>query len=244
MSAPKHPARSATGRPTPAQSIQRSRRPESTPAPSPSAPPAPATPAPSPSTLRERKRAQTRARIIAAGVDLFATRGYDETTVADIAAAAEIGTRTFFGYFESKDALLFGAGSDRTDIAIATIEAASPSEEPARVLLEALDAASKASEEDFLSERALLRLRLVDSVPAVRARGAQEQLTAIRVIAEALAAKFTKLDAARAAGIAGAFVGASSAVVPIVLLDAKGETPARRARRIRSAVAAALGVSD
>ncbi|NNC13538.1 TetR family transcriptional regulator [Planctomonas sp. JC2975] len=195
-------------------------------------------------TLRERKRAQTRERIISAGIELFGSNGYDATTVADIAAAADIGTRTFFGYFESKDALLFGAGSDRTDIAVATIAAASPDEDPARVLLRGLDAASEATERDFLSDQAQLRLQLVDSVPAVRARGALEQIAAIRAIADALGSRFATLDAAHAAALAGAFVGASSAAVQTVLQEDRNASPVRRARRIRTAAAFALGVQE
>lgn len=197
-----------------------------------------------PQTLRERKREQIRQRIIAAGVELFATKGYDETTVADIAAAADIGTRTFFGYFESKDALLFGAGSDRIDIAVSTIQAADADEDPAMVLLRGLDAAAKATDDDFVSERAVLRLRLVGSVPAVRARGALAQLTAIQAISEALTVKFTKLDAHHAAGLAGAFVGASSAATQAVLLETQHNTLEKRAARIRSAVAMGLGIRD
>lgn len=197
-----------------------------------------------PVTLRDRKRAQTRERIIAAGVRLFATKGYDETTVADIAAAVDIGTRTFFGYFESKDALLFRAGDDRIEIAVQTIADASDDDDPARVLLRALDAAAAASAADFVSEPAILRLKLVESVPAVRARAAAEQLTAIRAIGEALHSRFPRLGETQAAGLAGAFVGASSAAVQSVLLDTKPRSAAERARSIRAAVAAGLGVTD
>jgi DNA-binding transcriptional regulator YbjK len=54
-------------------------------------------------SLRERKRERTRRALIDAAAQLFERKGYDETTVAQIAAAAEIGTRTFFGYFASKE---------------------------------------------------------------------------------------------------------------------------------------------
>lgn len=192
--------------------------------------------------MRERKRNETRERIIRAGVELFASKGYDETTVADIAAAADIGTRTFFGYFAGKDALLFGAGNGRTELAVRIISEAADDEQPARVLLRALDEASTDSDEDLVNERAVLRLRLVGSVPAVRARGALAQLEGVKAIGDALVARFPALDAAQAAGLAGAFVGASAAAVQTVLLDATAGTSAERAARIHSAVAAGLGL--
>ena len=78
------------------------------------------------STLRDRKKVRTRAAIVAAATELFTTRGYEQTTVADIAAAAEIGTRTFFSYFPSKEELLFPSSDARVDAAVAAIAARSP----------------------------------------------------------------------------------------------------------------------
>lgn len=61
-----------------------------------------------PSSRIGRRPTTTRDRIAAVGIDLFATRGFDDTSVDDIAAAAGIARRTFFRYFPSKNAVPWG----------------------------------------------------------------------------------------------------------------------------------------
>lgn len=55
------------------------------------------------SGLRERKREQTLQRLTEAAMKLFLAKGYEATTLDDIAAAAEISRRSFFHYFASKE---------------------------------------------------------------------------------------------------------------------------------------------
>ena len=57
--------------------------------------------------LRERKKQQTRDTIARVALELFAEKGYDNTTLAEIAEAADVSTRTIFSYYESKEDILF-----------------------------------------------------------------------------------------------------------------------------------------
>ena len=72
-------------------------------------------------SLRERKRLRTRQALVDAATELFLRNGYERTTVADIAAAADVGTRTFFSYFPTKEDVLFPEGDVRVQAAVDAI---------------------------------------------------------------------------------------------------------------------------
>jgi AcrR family transcriptional regulator len=57
--------------------------------------------------LRERKKQRTRELIAGTGLELFGRQGYHATTVAEVAAAADLSERTVFTYFPTKEDILF-----------------------------------------------------------------------------------------------------------------------------------------
>jgi len=175
-------------------------------------------------SLRDRKRARTRQALVDAATELFESQGYDETTVADIAAAAEIGTRTFFSYFPTKEELVFPESDARVRAAVDAIATRDQHERPAEVLLRALRLIGEDSDE-MASRLAAVRMRLIQTVPAVRGRALQVQVAAQREIARHLAAAFPdELDEVTAAALTGAFVGAITGALQVLLEDMDNPT--------------------
>ncbi|MFD2091114.1 TetR/AcrR family transcriptional regulator [Blastococcus deserti] len=134
--------------------------------------------------LRERKKAETRRRIQEAALRLILDKGYDATTVEEIAAAADVSHMTFFRHFPTKEAVV---ETDDYDPLIARLIAERPLDEaPLTALHRALGsglAAVHAEHRDVL----LARTRLVFTTPALRARMADNQFATERLFAEALA---------------------------------------------------------
>lgn len=63
-------------------------------------------------TLRERKRRETRTRIASTAMRLFAERGFDQVSIADIAAAAGVAEKTVYNYFPAKAEMFFDEAGD------------------------------------------------------------------------------------------------------------------------------------
>ncbi|MDQ2877016.1 MAG: TetR/AcrR family transcriptional regulator, partial [Actinomycetota bacterium] len=140
-------------------------------------------------TLRERKRGRTRRALVEAAVDLFDRQGYDQTTVAEIAAGAQVSPRSFFSYFGSKEEILFPDSDRRLQVAADTIAARAPGQGPAQVLVGVLQRILSV-ETALASRMARVRMRLIIEVPAVRGRCLQVSFCAQREIARLLHAAF------------------------------------------------------
>ncbi|SEM59412.1 transcriptional regulator, TetR family [Pseudoxanthomonas sp. GM95] len=61
--------------------------------------------------MRQQKRKETRARISKAALGLFIAKGFEATTLDELAVAAGISRRTFFHYFKSKEEVLVGCAT-------------------------------------------------------------------------------------------------------------------------------------
>ena len=87
-----------------------------------------------PSDLRSRKRLATRQGISNAATRLFLERGFDQVTVDEIAAAADVGRMTVFNHFPRKEDMFF----DRDEEARAALRAALRERDPAVTPVETL----------------------------------------------------------------------------------------------------------
>lgn len=90
------------------------------------------------SGLRERKKERTRKLLREGAAALFAEHGFAGTTVADIAACANVSERTFFRYFESKEALLLPDSIDLFEYVEAELARRPPEEDPLDAVCNAL----------------------------------------------------------------------------------------------------------
>jgi len=160
--------------------------------------------------LRERKKQRTRQALIEAALRLFDEKGYEETTLAEIAAEAEVSTRTFFSYFASKEDVLFFDAEQRLEKAMSRLAAKSPDQTVADLLLRFLeDSIEQVIAGTGAYDAAALRARLVLTVPSLQARALHLMLDSELTLAKALHEAFPDRLSLQDAGAAvGALIGA------------------------------------
>jgi TetR/AcrR family transcriptional regulator, regulator of mycofactocin system len=108
--------------------------------------------------LRQRKKDATQQAIADAAWDLFAERGYHETSINDIAERANIAPRTFFRYFPTKDAVVYPEFEEMLSQVRAAF-AARPKDEPVMAsLLGALETLTSSMSEATTRNQARLHL--------------------------------------------------------------------------------------
>jgi TetR/AcrR family transcriptional regulator, regulator of mycofactocin system len=116
---------------------------------------------------RERKKQETRAALEAAALRLFAEKGYEHTTVEDIADAADVAVRTFFRYYSSKQHILFGDVAHNIVGRVAKALAARPDDEhPVDAILAALHTLRMGDPDE--RRQIVDRMRLLERAPELQ----------------------------------------------------------------------------
>lgn len=142
-------------------------------------------------------------RLAQAALDLFAERGYENTTVIDIAQRAGLGKTTFFRHFQDKREVLFG-GAAMDKLLTGAIAAAPAAATPFEAVARALDAAG---EEVFTSARREFiarRQAVIAAHPELRERQALKNLDLVASMTRALRQRGVPDLAARVAADLGA----------------------------------------
>ncbi|WP_406252640.1 TetR/AcrR family transcriptional regulator [Streptomyces atratus] len=140
-------------------------------------------------SLRERKKLQTRHRLLAAATALFAERGFDKVSVAEIAEAAEVSKMTVFNYFAGKEDLVLAPMEEHIgDVARAVRDRASGESVLAAVRGQFLACVERRDPSVGMSDApVVLRVRrLIVETPALLTRAHAFSMRSFDLLAEAL----------------------------------------------------------
>ena len=193
-----------------------------------------------PRGLRERKKRATHEAIAATARRLFAARGFDAVTVAEIAVAADVSEKTVFNHFATKEDLVFAGGEGR----LAQLQADIAQRPPGTSVLDVFRANSEAMLDTVAageSDDSLVVPRIVRGSPAL-----QERLAAgWERDAGTLAAAIAEATGADEDDIVPAVVARTLAWTLVTIFRATfagllaGEDPERLAARMRPQAARA-----
>ncbi|GLY40083.1 TetR family transcriptional regulator [Amycolatopsis sp. NBRC 101858] len=156
-------------------------------------------------------RRQLRRALASAAVDLFAANGYEATTVDDIAAAAGVGRRTFFRYFDAKDDVLFANHDEIVAEMEEAFAAADPGRDPVEVACAAVGLVLDSYATDL--DVSLKRFALTRTVPSLRDKEVATVDRYQRVLARYLQARYEEQGdgtASLRAAVAAAAIAAAN----------------------------------
>lgn len=190
-----------------------------------------------PEGLRARKRRQTGERISHAAMTLFLERGFEATTVDDIAAAADVSKRGFFDYFPTKEDVV-AAWQDEFGERLAAAVSARPAKEPlTKVVEEALTATILGA----VSPQSLAIGQLIHTTPILRARDHLKYAKLEQKLAEALSARTkAKSDDLRIRLLAMTAIGALRVAGQTWSIDQLGKRPEVTVKKIAKTLWASL----
>lgn len=136
--------------------------------------------------LRERKKQRTREAIVEAAFELFAERGFDGTTIAEIADAAEIAPRTFFSYFPSKDDVVFHDFEEKYAMFASWMQDREPGVNAIDALRAGVESMRREVDRDHLREKRL-RNQLIRENDSLAAHSEHLSGKFVQLLAEAVA---------------------------------------------------------
>lgn len=169
--------------------------------------------------LRERKKERTRRTIRLEAFRLFREQGYGETTVEQIAAAAEVSPSTFFRYFPSKEQLVLA--DDLDPVLLRVFQAQPQHVPPLRAFRDAIaEVFSGLPAEELAFEQE--RQALVYHVPELRSAIGQEMLRSIELSAGMLAERLgVSPDDFEVRVFSGALAGIALAITTVAPVNAE-----------------------
>ncbi|MGV9644212.1 TetR family transcriptional regulator [Streptomyces sp. NPDC003514] len=142
-------------------------------------------------TLRERKKQRTREALLRTALELFTTRGYEDTTVDDIAGAVDVSQRTFFRYFAGKEEAALALQEMTETHFLRAVRDRPPHEAPMEALRQAVldswDSLSKVVESVAPVEVFLRMYQVIESTPVLLAAHLRRSLEIEEAIARVLA---------------------------------------------------------
>ncbi|WP_019633146.1 TetR family transcriptional regulator [Actinomadura atramentaria] len=174
---------------------------------------------------RERKKQRTREALIDAAFTLFAAKGYDATTVEEIADAVDVSSRTFFRYFASKEDVALTLQAEQQEMMLAAL-AERPAHEPIMTALRnavvAVTRAYECGDTGAGRERFRLLLRMLGDGGGLRAGSLEHAQSALRDTAAVIA---RRMDVDPAADLRPHVVAATALGAFHAALVAVGERP-------------------
>jgi AcrR family transcriptional regulator len=142
--------------------------------------------------LRERKKQLTRDALADAAFDLFARKGFESTTVDEIADAVMVSPRTFFRYFASKEDVALEAIDQQYSAVFAAFEARPPGEPVMTALRNAAVAvlrACEAGQSSLPTERLVCLTKLLSTSPSLAGRSLEQCSTRVDELAGKVAVR-------------------------------------------------------
>ena len=172
-----------------------------------------------------------RGRLAQAALELYAERGFEETTVAEIAERAGLTERTFFRHFADKREVLFAGAAALQELLVGAVASAPDSVAPIEAVAAALEAAGALLQER--REYSRQRQAVIDANPGLRERELIKLASLASALAGALRQRGVADPAASLTGEAGIAVfkiaferwvsGASQRELPQLIRESFGE---------------------